>query len=245
MASLVWAVLSALLGRARRIARARAWQWPRSSCRSSWLKTSRVGCRQAVSPDWTTFFTSCRSRTVTGFVPVRDAQDRQFHPRPLCGGVAGAWPTAGARGGGARAVRLGHRDCASPALAPRTGKAEGGRCAPGLGCSFRLRGVGWGRAGPVSPPSLSPAVARRWRPRSTRPHSAGPNEKRGERGLSNRKVNEGPGSPPANALGPVPALGGGKPGGQNLGSRSGSVPQTRCCPCWPLAEDTGLRAEER
>lgn len=65
MASLVWASPSAPSGRALRMARARAWQWPRSSCRSSWRKTFRVGWRQAVSPDWTTFFTSCRDRKVT------------------------------------------------------------------------------------------------------------------------------------------------------------------------------------
>lgn len=63
MASLVWASLPGPPVRARRMLNARVWQWLCSNCRSSWWKTSRVCWRQAVSPDWATFFTSCGSKS--------------------------------------------------------------------------------------------------------------------------------------------------------------------------------------
>ena len=135
MASLVWAVPSAPLGRARRMARARAWQWPRSSCRSSWWKTSRVGWRHAVSPDWTTFFTSCRGRAVTRFLPVPDAQTipLSFPSR----GVAHKQERPGAGlGGGA------YRGVARWDWLRGGGLAEGGTCEPAWGCSSGQRGVG-------------------------------------------------------------------------------------------------------
>lgn len=105
MASLVWAVPSAPLGLARRMARARAWQWPRSSCRSSWRKTSKVGWRHAVSPDWTTFFTSCKAQGGHAVPPVQDAQT--IPPSfPLEGAwLTGRGPGGWASGGGAQERR--------------------------------------------------------------------------------------------------------------------------------------------
>lgn len=143
MASLVWASPSAPPGRALRMARARAWQWPRSSCWSSWRKTFRVGWRQAVSPDWTTFFTSCRDREVTALppcaqvpsIPRRGSSRGSAHRGMAHKGVAhvgawlvlGAWLTMGAwlfggvahRGQGLRvpslgAVKTGVRRCEQP-----------------------------------------------------------------------------------------------------------------------------------
>lgn len=91
-----------------------------------------------------------------------------------------------------------------------------------LGPAARL-GWGWPGVGDPSvpePEDLLRGMEVEISPR--RPAHCRSNEKRGERGLSNYREGTARG---ANALGPVPDLGGARLGGHTLGSPSGSVPQ--------------------
>lgn len=184
MASLVRAPSLAPPGCPCRMARARAWQWPHSSCRSSWWKTSRVGWRQVVSPDWTTFFTSCRGRANLAVLPVTPAQTI---PLPS---FLQRWLLSRGRG------------LSAPSTGPKEGWAGG---VPALAAPLHCK-VGAG--GPSVPELCFPGDMEVMS--FHRLTQGSPNERHKERGLSNHKVighQESFRRRGAEALGPVPSLG--------------------------------------
>ena len=147
-----------------------------------------------MSPDWTTFFTSCRAGQSPGAPSPLRRMPRPLLPQVSSQGGRGVAHERELPGAGLRGPAPGRgRRVPGPESAGKRGA---------LGCSPWGRGSQCPRAAPP-PPSHGG------------PHAAGPNGKRGERGLSSPKGTEAPesfGRRGANALGPEPVPGGARPG---------------------------------